>query len=67
MTNVTEYLKNQIDAAYESDFISTMDDIINADNIVTQILNSNYKNADYNYLNAYAQTARDRLHDEVGL
>lgn len=67
MKNVTKYLKNQIDAAYDSDFISTIDDIINADNVVNQILNSGYKNADYNILSAYAQTARDRLYDEIGL
>jgi hypothetical protein len=67
MKNVTIYLKNQIDSAYDPDFISTMDDIINAENIVDQILNSGYKNADYDYLSAYAQTARDRLFDEVGI
>lgn len=66
MKNVTYYLKNQIDAAYDSDFIVTLDDVINAENMVDQILNSGYKNADYNFLNAYAQTARDRLFDEIG-
>lgn len=66
MKNVTIYLKNQIDSAYDADFINTMDDIINAENIVNEILNSGYKNADYEYLTAYAQTARDRLFDEIG-
>jgi hypothetical protein len=66
MKNVTIYLKNQIDSAYDADFISTMDDVINAENMVNEILNSGYKNADYEYLNSYAQTARDRLFDEIG-
>lgn len=66
MKNVTIYLKNQIDSAYDADFISTVDDIINAENIVNEILNSGYKNANYKYLESYAQTARDRLFDEIG-
>lgn len=62
----TNYLKNMIDAAYDADFIATMDDVIHADNTVSKILKTEYKNADYDYLKAYAQTARDRLHDEIG-
>lgn len=66
MNNATKYLENMIDAAYDADFISNMDDICNADNVVKQILKTDYT-ADYAYLRAYAQTARDRLHDETGL
>jgi hypothetical protein len=66
MNNATKYLENMIDAAYAPDFITTMDDVINADNVVQQILKTDYT-ADYAYLRAYAQTARDRLHDETGL
>lgn len=66
MTTATAYLKNMIDEAYEPDFISDMSGMINADNTVEKILKTTYKNADYDFLRAYAQTARDRLHDEIG-
>ena len=65
MTNTTKYLENMIDAAYDPDFIDSLDDLINADNTVERILKTTYTNADYEYLRAYAQTARDRLHDEI--
>lgn len=67
MTNATLYLKNMIDSAYDADFIDNMDDVINADNTVSKVLKTAYKNADYGYLKAYAQTARDRLYDETGI
>lgn len=66
MTNTTKYLENMIDAAYDPDFIDNLDDLINADNTVERILKTTYTNADYEYLKAYAQTARDRLYDELG-
>lgn len=66
MTAATNYLKNMIDSAYDADFIDGMTDVINADNAVEKILKTTYNNADYSYLRAYAQTARDRLHDEIG-
>lgn len=66
MTTVTMYLKNQIDNAYDEAFISNRDDVINAEITVKRILGTTYTNADYNFLNAYAETARMRLYDEVG-
>lgn len=66
MTTATAYLKNHIECAYDPEFISTMDDLINADRIVEKVLKTTYTNADYDFLKAYAQTARDRLHDEIG-
>ena len=65
MTTVTMYLKNQIDDVYDEAFISNLDDVINAENTVKRILATTYSNADYKYLNAYAETARMRLYDEI--
>lgn len=66
MTTATMYLKNQIDNAYDEAFVCNLDDAINAENTVKKILATTYSNADYKYLNAYAETSRMRLYDEIG-
>lgn len=66
MNNVTAYLENMIDSAYDPSFVQDRDDVINAENTVECILRTTYANADYGHLKAYAQTARDRLYDEIG-
>lgn len=55
MTPATKHLMDMLEAAYDPDFIDTMDDMINADNVAQQILRTTYKNADYDFLRAYAK------------
>lgn len=65
MTQVTKYLKSQLEAAYDPDFMCEMDDLINADNMADQILATKYDNADYRYLRMHAQILRAEAYKEI--
>lgn len=63
LSDVTVYLRDNIDSIYDANFIDSMDDLISADNAVNRILMKSCYNADYPYLSAYANTKQAEAYE----
>ena len=65
MTACTKHLKNILEDCYDTDYLSNMDDLINADNRAERVLTSHYSNADYTFLKQYASILQTAAYTEV--
>jgi hypothetical protein len=65
MTKCTKYLKSNLESFYDTDYLSTMDDLIRADNRAERVLNTHYSNADYTFLKQYASILKTAAYTEV--